>query len=54
MALTQSDIDNEMGDLQDAYDKAVAEGAPYRTIRHATTPRTAVRCCATRNSRWSR
>ncbi len=30
MTLTQSDIDNEMGDLQDAYDKAVAEGAPVQ------------------------
>lgn len=54
MALTQSDIDVEVGDLQDAYDKAVAEGAPYRTIHRATTPRTAARCCGIRNSRSSR
>ncbi|MFF1640535.1 protocatechuate 3,4-dioxygenase subunit beta [Streptomyces sp. NPDC058246] len=30
MALTQSDIDLEITDLQDAYDKAVAGGAPVR------------------------
>ncbi|ELP69731.1 protocatechuate 3,4-dioxygenase subunit beta [Streptomyces turgidiscabies] len=30
MALSQSDIDIEVSDLQDAYDKAVAEGAPVQ------------------------
>lgn len=51
MALTQSDIDVEIKDLQDAYDKAVIGGAPVSTTPRATTPRTAARCCATPSSR---
>ncbi|AJF69082.1 protocatechuate 3,4-dioxygenase subunit beta [Streptomyces vietnamensis] len=55
MALTQSDIDTEMGDLQNAYDKAVSDGrpvrhhpprdyAPYRSslLRHPRQPLVAV------------
>jgi len=55
MALTQSDIDAEIKDHQDAYDKAVAEGgpvlhhaqrdyAPYRSsvLRHPEQPLVAV------------
>lgn len=56
MALTQSDIDVEIKDLQDDYDKAVAGGAPvlhhaardyapYRSsrLRHPKQPLIAVR-----------
>lgn len=53
MALTQSDIDVEVADLQSAYDKARAGGAPSSTTRRVTTRRTAAHCCATRSSRSS-
>ncbi|MFI6349029.1 protocatechuate 3,4-dioxygenase subunit beta [Streptomyces sp. NPDC050560] len=55
MALTQSDINHEVADLQSAYDKAVADGAPHRShprrdyrpyrssvLRHPTRPPVAV------------
>ncbi len=52
MALTQSDIDVEIKDLQDAYDKAVAGGAPLR--HHPSRDYPPYRsCCATPSSRWS-
>lgn len=54
MALTQSDIDVEIKDLQDTYDKAVAGGAPVRHHPARDYPRTAVPGSATRSNRWSR
>lgn len=53
MALTQSDIDVEIKDRQDAYDKAVAGGGVVLHHAQRDYPRTAARCCVTPSSRWS-
>lgn len=53
MALTQSDIDIEIKDLQDTYDKAVAGGAPV--LNHPRRDYAPYRSspCGTPSSRWS-